>query len=326
MAFLRRKSIKRLLMFALLKIRYCQLKYELRHLGMAHILFLCALFTGFETLIYSAFSKYPLYTTWAVLTVVLALHLGRKDARFGKIALEKPQLALFFDYLSWVVLFVIPVLFTAHWYCFLIILMGIYGISFTQIKILNQALKLHFLTHFIPASLFELLSGARRNYLIIGLIILYAFALGLSWVRGLPLFLLWLLTTIICSFFTEYEPLNMLRKDEQLNSQSLIKAKLKGYILPLMTAYLPVLIINSVFHPDIWWINPLFLIVQVLTLSLAILYKYATYQPKAYFNTNSPVLIIAGLCIVLPFLIPLILFFNLRYYPKAIRNLNHYLQ
>jgi hypothetical protein len=86
------------------------------------------------------------------------------------------------------------------------------------------------------------------------------------------------------------------------------------------------LIVNSVFHPDIWWINPLFLIVQILTLSLSILYKYATYQPKAYFNTNSPVLIIAGLCIVLPFLIPLILFFNLRYYPKAIKNLNHYLQ
>jgi uncharacterized membrane protein YwzB len=313
-------------MFALLKIRYCQFKYELKCLGMAHILFLCALFMGFETMIYSAFLKYPLYTTMAVLSIVLAMHLGRKDARFVKMTLEKPQLALFFDYLSWVVLFIIPVLFTTHWYCFLIILIGIYGIGFIEIKILNQSLRLHFLTRFIPISLFELLSGARRNYLIIGLIILYILALGLSWVRGLPLFLLWLLTTIICSFFTEYEPLNMLRKDEQLDSQSLIKEKLKRYILPLMAAYLPILIVNSVFHPDIWWINPLFLMVQVLTLSLAILYKYATYQPKAYFNTNNPVLIIAGLCLVLPFLIPLILFFNLRYYPKAIKNLNHYLQ
>ncbi len=313
-------------MFALVKIRYCQLKYELKHLGIGHCLGLFVLFMGFETMIYLAFLKYPLYTTGAVLAFVLALHLGRKDARFVKMALEKPQLALFFDYLSLIVLFILPVLFTAYWYCFLIILIGIYGISFIKIKRAIPSLKLHFLTRFIPISSFELVSGARKNYLIIGLLILYVLALGLSWVRGLPLFLLWLLTTIICSFFGEYEPLNMLRKDEQLNSQSLIIEKLKRYILPLMAVYSPILIVNGVFHPDIWWVNPLFLIVQILTLSLSILYKYATYQPKAYFNTNSPVLIIAGLCIVLPFLIPLILFFNLRYYPKAIKNLNRYLQ
>jgi uncharacterized membrane protein YwzB len=313
-------------MFALLKIRYCQLKYELRHLGIAHILGLCVLFMGLETMIYSAFSKNPLYTTMAVLTIVLAMHLGRKDGHFVKMSLEKPQLALFFDYLSGLIVFILPVLFTANWYYFLIILIGSYGIGLIKTQPVDTALRLHFITRFIPVSLFELRSGVRKNYLVFALIFLYALAFGLSWVRGLPLFLLWLLTTLICSIFGEYEPLNMLRKDEALNSQSLIKEKLRCYILPIMTAYLPILLINGVFHSDIWWINPLFLMVQILTLSLSILYKYATYQPKAYFNTNSPVLIIAGLCIVLPFLIPLILFFNLRYYPKAINNLNRYLR
>lgn len=312
-------------MFALIKIRYQQLRYELKQLGLLHSVFLCILFIGFETMLYLAFSKYPMCATLAVLSFVLGQHLSRKDANFIKMALEKPELALFFDYLSWMAVFVMPVLFTANWYCFLIILISIGLMSCIKIKTIKQPLNLRFLSRFIPVPLFELLSGARKNYLIIGLIGIYFLAFALSWVRGLPLFLLWIITIIICSFFGEYEPLNILRKDEQLNSNTFLMEKLKRYILPLCIAFMPILIVNSAFHPDIWWINPLFLMVQVLTLSLSILYKYATYQPQAYFNANNPVLIIAGLCIVLPFLIPLILFFNGRYYSKAIKNLNHYL-
>ena len=313
-------------MYTLIKIRFYQIKYEIKHLGIAHCLFLLALFVGFETMLHFLFSKYPIWTVLEVLTFVLVKHWGRKDANFIKMNVENSQIALFFDYLILIFPFIIVALFTDYWYCFFVILLGVMTISFITTKPTIPSLKLRFLARFIPVSAFEALSGVRKKYAIIALIFIYFIALSLSSVRGLPLFLLWLLTTIICSFFGEYEPLNMLRKDEQLNSQSLIIEKLKRYILPLMAVYSPILIVNGVFHPDIWWVNPLFLIVQILTLSLSILYKYATYQPKAYFNTNSPVLIIAGLCIVLPFLIPLILFFNLRYYPKAIKNLNRYLQ
>jgi hypothetical protein len=44
-------------MFALLKIRYCQLKYELKHLGVAHILFLCAM----PNQLFSSFYRTPQY-------------------------------------------------------------------------------------------------------------------------------------------------------------------------------------------------------------------------------------------------------------------------
>jgi hypothetical protein len=312
-------------MFTLIKIRFCQLKYEIKQLNIVHIVGIFVLFGIAESLLFSTFLSYPFYTSLAATLLVFSHYLSRKDAIFVKLNVEKPQLALFFDYLLLSFLFILPVLFTPNWYCFFLILMGIYGLSFIQIKPTFRPLELRFLTRFIPVSMFEILSGGRKNYLIFALIFLYFLALTLSWVRGLPLFLLWILTTSIGSFFSEYEPLNMLRKDENLKANSFLKEKLIRYILPLIVAFLPILIINSVFQPDIWWINPIFLLVQMLTLSLSILYKYATYHPKAYFNGNSPVLIIAGLSIILPFLIPLILMFNLRYYPKAMRNLKRFI-
>jgi hypothetical protein len=245
-------------MFTIIKIRFCQLKYELKHLGIAHCLFLLALFVGAEVMLFQTFSRYPFYISLAPLFFVLGLYLSRKDAVFVKMHAENPQSALFFDYLSLTILFILPVLFTTNWYCFLLILMGIYGLSFIPFRPHLKPPELRFLTRFLPVSMFELISGSRRNYAIFVLILLYTLVLSLSWVRGLPLFLLWMLTTFMGSFFSEYEPLNMIRKDEGLAPQSFLKEKLARYILPLIAAFLPVLVINSLFQPDIWWVNPIF--------------------------------------------------------------------
>lgn len=312
-------------MFTLVSIRIWQLKYELKHLGITHSLFLFILFGCFESILYWAFSKYPMATSLVIVSGILMQHLARKDAVFIKMNLEKQNITLFFDYLFLISPFAMVSLLTPYKYCFLLILVGICLISFIKIRSIKQFLHLRFLTRFIPISMFEARSGSRRNYIIVALIAIYLSALSLSWVRGLPLFLLWFVTIIVSAFFSEYEPLNVLRKDNKAHAQAFIKEKLGRYTLTLLPFFLPILFIHSFFQPDIWWINPLFLVLQVLILSLSILYKYATYQPKAYFNSNNPVLIIAGLCIILPFLIPLILFFNFRYYSKAVKNLNYYL-
>jgi hypothetical protein len=71
-------------MLALVKVRFCQIKYELKHLGIAHIAFLMAFFIGLNALLYTAFSKYPIYISLAILGLVLTLQLTRKDAIFIK--------------------------------------------------------------------------------------------------------------------------------------------------------------------------------------------------------------------------------------------------
>jgi hypothetical protein len=232
---------------------------------------------------------------------------------------------LFFDYFALLTPFISIILFTHFWYCFFLILIGVSLITLLKTRPQTTATHLRFLSRFIPVSYFEVLSGGRKNYIIFVLLALYLAAVCLCWVRGLPLFLLWFITISIGSFFGEYEPLTMLRKDETLDAQQFIQSKLKQYIWPLLILYTPILILNSLFQPDLWWLSCLFLVLQILNLTLSILYKYATYRSKAYFDTGSPVLIIAGLCIVLPFLLPVVLLLNVRYYPKAIRNLSHYL-
>ncbi len=313
-------------MLTLVKIRFYQIKYEIKYLGIAHCLFLLALFVGFETILHFLFSKYPIWTILDVLAFVLVQHWGRKDGNFIKINVENAQIALFFDYLIWIFPFVIVALFTDYWYCFFVILLGVATISCITTKPAIPSLKLRFLVRFIPVSAFEALSGVRKKYAIIALILIYFVALSLSSVRGLPLFLLWLITISMGAFFSEYEPLNMLRKDEQLTGRLFIRKKMKRYIVPLLLFLTPILLVNGLFHPDLWWLSVLFLILQILSLNLSILYKYASYRPRAFFNKSSPVLIIAGLSIILPFLIPIIVFFNIQYYPKAIKNLNLYLQ
>ena len=312
-------------MFALVKIRFCQIKYELKHLGIAHIAFLLALFVGLNTLLYDRFSNYPMYISLGILGLVLTQHFTRKDAIFVNKSLENPKIALFFDYVTLLFPFISIVLFTPFWYYFFLILIGVSLLSFLKTQPITADLRLRFLSRFIPVSAFEALSGGRKNYTIFSLLAFYSAAVCLCWVRGLPLFLLWGITIGINVFFSEYEPLTMLRKDETLDAQQFMQAKLKRYILPMLLFYTPILILNGLFQPDLWWVSVLFLVFQMLSLALSILYKYATYQPKGYFNTGSPVVIITGLCIVLPFLMPVVLFLTVRYYPKAIRNLNHYL-
>jgi hypothetical protein len=313
-------------MFTLIKIRLAQIKYELKNLGIIHIIFLTVIFVILEITLHAAFSKYPQWATLALLLVILTQHFSRKDMRFVNMNVEKPLKSLFFDHFFLISPFISVALFTTHWYCFFLILIAISVISRLKFGDNNQSTGLFFLSRIIPSTHFEVLSGCRQNYIFFWLIALYILATGLCWVRGLPLFLLWLMTTAISSFFGEYEPLDILRKDLQLSSNQFLNQKLMLYLIPLSIIYTPILIANTLFHPDLGIINGLFLILQLLSFNFAILHKYATYYPKAYFNTNNPILILVGMCNLIPYLMPVVLLLDIKYYLKAIKNLDNYLQ
>jgi hypothetical protein len=313
-------------MLTLMKIRLAQIKYELKNLDLLNRLFLATNLIIVAVMLHAAFSKYPEWTTLVVSFVIMSQHYSRKDAKFIKLNVEKSRRALFFDYLFLFFPFMSIALLTPYWYCFFVILIVMALISCLKFNNEKRPTGLAFLSRIIPSSYFEILSGCRRNYIFWALIVLYCSALGLCWVRSLPLFLLWFMTTAIWAFFGEYEPLNILRKNTKLNSIQFLKEKLKRNMLPLVIIYTPIVILNTLFHPDLGYINWLFLTLQLLSFSFIILNKYATYYPKAYFNTNNPILILVGLCNLIPYLMPIVLFLNVTYYFKAIKNLNNYFQ
>ncbi len=313
-------------MLQLIKIRWLQLQYELKNLGVVFSILLLGFLIALEFALFLGFTKYPIYLSVAILLVLFSQHLSRKDARFIKLHIENARQAVAIEYAFFALPFVMPILFTAHWYFFCIILMGIFAISYLEPRSSNQTSTMGFLSKIIPVRYFEALSFLRKHFMFIPFLLIYLTALSLCWVRGLPLFLLFIETTFALSFFNENEPLNMVRKDLDLNGKSFLLKKLKQYILPLIIAYSPILVLQSYFQPDLplWCVA--FLFVQILNVSAIIFYKYALYKPNAYFNLNNPVVILVGFCLFFPFLIPITLILNFQYFPKAIKNLNTYLQ
>ena len=311
-------------MFSLIKIRLYQAKYEVKTLGIFHVILLLVILIVFEMMLYIGLIKYSSLILFATLLGVLALHVSREDRNFILLNFSNSEFLFFTDYILLTFPVALPLLISDPWHYFMLI-SGIAIISLLDWKPNQLTYNLSFLSKIIPVSAFEALSGSRKNFTFIALLGLYLTALSLSWVRGLPLFILWSITIIITTFFGESEPLNILRKDDFKGGREFIIKKCTTYIYPITLIYAPILIINSFFHADLWVIILLFLLLQLLTVCFSILYKYATYYPSVYLSQNNIIIILVGLCNLIPYLIPIVLLLNIRYYPKAVKNLNYYL-
>lgn len=87
---------------------------------------------------------------------------------------------------------------------------------------------------------------------------------------------------------------------------------------------LPVLAINTAFHPSLFLVNLAFIVLQLMLLVCFILAKYAIYAPNKKLESNSVILSVAGLGTIIPFLLPIPLVLILFNYRKAIRTLKPY--
>ncbi|MDX5347098.1 MAG: hypothetical protein LPK19_07605, partial [Hymenobacteraceae bacterium] len=93
----------------------------------------------------------------------------------------------------------------------------------------------------------------------------------------------------------------------------------------MLILYLPVLLLCAVFHPALWPVYLIFMVLQVIGLMLAITTKYSSYSPNASLSANSVLLFLSQLGLLLPFLLPLPLVLLIRNYRRAVYNLSFYL-
>jgi hypothetical protein len=87
----------------------------------------------------------------------------------------------------------------------------------------------------------------------------------------------------------------------------------------------PILAFNTFFHPGMWLVNFLFLLVQISMLVFAIAYKYSSYKPNEDAGKNNIVLSLVSAGSVFPFFLPVPTIMAIVYFPKAIKNLNRFL-
>ncbi|MGB4844925.1 MAG: hypothetical protein WBP16_10700 [Ferruginibacter sp.] len=307
---------------SLLYIRFKQIKREADELGLYLVIFI-AIALLFS---YLAFNQYKNsdQAWWLVVllsAVCLAIHYSRKDKPFIYKHLDKPSLLIFSEYALLTLPFSIPSILTKNWFCFPLLLLILFVISFLKFHFKRKAVFKN-LSAIIPASNFEWISGIRKQY--ISFISIYLVALGFSWVRILPLFLLWFLTIMIASFFLENEPIHILREGNK-TARRLLSDKLKINIRYILILYSLPIIVNAIFVQEFLLITLLFIPMQIALLCFAIGLKYATYKPQTNQLGNNVAFSIIAILSAMPYFLPIPVILSIAYFYKAEKNLKPYL-
>lgn len=265
--------------------------------------------------------KNSIFIIIAFALVCFWLQFYRKDKSFVYKHLPHPNLQIFLEYAALTFPFSIPSIVTKSWYCYPTLLFLLFLISFFRPEIRNRIMFKN-LSSIIPPANFEWISGFRKQY--VAIIFVYLLALAFSWFKILPLFLLWLLTGSITSFFTECESIQVLRENDK-SSPVYLFYKIKVAIIYLVILYLPIIIINTVFNPDFLFLNLLFILMQISVVCFAIFLKYSVYQPNVVLGGNTIILSVILFSSALPYLLPVPAIMSVVYFYKAKNNLKQYL-
>lgn len=306
----------------LLNIRLIQLKRELNDAG-AGVLIVIGLILF---LIYASFTTYQetpgaYYLTAFLFLVSVAIQSYRNDKQFVYVHIRKPHFEMYSEYLVLTSVFSVSSLLTGNWICFPALVAALLIVPYLKFT-LKQITYFKNISLYIPATDFEWISGFRRSF---GFLLpLFLLALGLSWFRILPLLILWFITVTIASFYTECEPLHIL-KEGDYSSAKLIKRKLIRMVKYFAILYIPVLVINTILNPEYWLLNLMFIPLQISLVSYAVCLKYSSYEPNKNAIGNNVVLSVVSLGSIIPYFLPIPLLMAVFTYGKAKKNLKNYL-
>lgn len=308
--------------FHLIRIRFLQIKRISSGLGIYNIFLIATyLFAIYSSYVYLQHPTYAYLICILSLLICFGLHFSRPDINFVFKHFEKPLFEIYSEYALLIFPFLFTLLFSSHWYYFFLTYAVLFPISSIK-PFSRQQTRMKNLSSYIKPENFEWISGIRKLH--IPLIIFYFLAFVSSWIKVVPLFFLWLMTTIFISFYEEGESLIILKCRQEKAHQLLFRKALNhsGYMILLC---LPVLVINSAFNRDFLVINVLFLFTQIILLLFCIFFKYTMYEPNAKMGANNIMMGIISIGSLIPFFLPVPLIMAIIYYYKANKNLNRYL-
>lgn len=306
---------------ALLNLRKRQLIYEIKQLGIYSIVLLgIFLFLIYYSLNIYQDNSYALLITFSLAFLCLSIQSIRRDKEFIYLHSENYHLSTYTEYFLLTFPFIVMSLFTQHWYCFPLLQILLYLITYNKINI-RQKTYFKNISEIVSLNDFEWISGFRKSFTAI--IPVYLLALGFSWLKILPLILLWYLTMIIITFYNECEPLIILRERE-LSVKDFLNKKLVSHISYLTVLYMPVLIINTIFNCNFLLLNIFFILSQAALLFFAVCYKYSNYIPNKFLYLNNFIVILVSLFGLIPVFLPVPVIIGIRYYFNARNNLKQY--
>lgn len=298
----------------LLRIRYFQIKRA--YLVPLAFYFLLGLFMGFNA--DSSSTLKILSLSLAPALIIYLYHGNRTDLHFINMQFIEPKLQIALNYNLLILPITVGILCSSNWYCGLAshVLISIVAMFENKFRLR----KWDKITTLVPAEQFEWIAGLRKKFPI--MIVLYLLSYVLFMTKLFPLIPILLVSLIIMDFYSAYEPLVMLNPDG-LNVKEFLEHKIRFNVKILIASASPVIILNSIFHPDMFAVNLLFLLAIILCLINAIYIKYATYTPndQLRFHADFVLLVFA---IIIPYFIPIsfiLMFINRK---KAYKHLEQY--
>ena len=219
----------------LLFIRKRQIIYELKQLGVySVILFVLSVALIYYTYILYQDPNYSILITISLAASCFTFQSVRKDKSFLYLHIPDHHISLYLEYAVFTFPLTVMCLFTPQWYCFFILQLMLAVIPFSKFTVSQRTLFRN-ISRIIPASNFEWISGLRRTYAQV--IPVYILALAFSWLKIIPLFLLWYITLVISSYYNEFESVKILREGNH-SSRKFLKSKILSQSYLLIIFYL----------------------------------------------------------------------------------------
>ena len=308
---------------AFLRFRLRQFEKFIREIPVIYLILLTVilLIAGIALFEFSKEPKGGLTTVAVLLALLSLLQLRRKDYHFILHAEEKAWKVFCVDYLLLSLPVILILLLHFYWYSALIIPLGCVGISFIK-QPFHRTKQGVSVPKWLPAEAFEIRSGIRQHGGL--LLVLYISAWIGLFLPFASLASLWFLTVFISEMFRYSESQQILFTTE-LPARRFLNRKLFLNLRLILYAIVPLCVVYVCLYPAHWWLILSVLIGITLNILLFVTTKYAYYWPDTKITAGQVPITIAMLSIFMPMLTPVILFFLIRNYLAACRNLNTYL-
>lgn len=308
---------------AFLRFRLRQFKKFIFEIPVIYLIILTgiALIAGIALYEFTKELKGSLIVATILLATLSLLQLRRNDYHFVLLAEENTWKVFGMDYLLLSLPVVIIILLNSFWYISLTVVAGCIGIGFAKQPFRRTSRGIR-PPGWIPAEAFEIRSGIRQYGGI--LLVLYASA----WIGLLlpyaSLASLWFFTVFFSDMFRYSESEQILFSQERSAKRFLCR-KLRVNLKLYLCATGPVCLVYFLLYPEQWWLVITFLVALILNLTLFVMSKYAYYWPNTKITAGQVPIALAILSVFLPVLLPVILFFLIKNYLAACRNLTTYL-
>ncbi len=300
----------------LFKLRYFQIK---RDLGIWIVIIAIASFYISKSVSETSLT-YCMVFIGIVLFALYNYHINRKDLNFIRHYLNHPKLQVCINYNFLILPLSLALAFGVYWkYLFLV---HLFVSLLSLITFRTRSFKFLFISKYISPANFEWISGIRRNFPALSLLILIA--LILSPVKLFGVVVLFLLNSVFLGFYNYCEPLLMLNP-ENLTAENFLKKKISFLIRMLLFINIPVLAINIIFNPEVLWFDLGFIFAFLLLAACTVYIKYANYQPNTSLRLSVDYLVLTG-SVILIYLLPLSIFIYFSNKKKAINTLSCYIK